>query len=201
MENIDGIVTLHNLYERYKYDRDPQTNQSNLMLAMNQKLTRNYPGGPMQYLENWERTAIIYCKISKKTRQEFSNDIKRNLFLASLYVKDCTSTLLESASDYTDSFDKLLTFLRRIISRGKNLNATEATANTHLTQINHNTSVTQQEFSVTQHDARVLRTLNHAANNASVRSNNQNGIWRVPDNLWRVATPAQRNTFSKLRRK
>ena len=39
----DGIVILHNLYERYKYDGDLQTYQSNLMLAMSQKLTRNYP--------------------------------------------------------------------------------------------------------------------------------------------------------------
>ena len=202
----DGIVILHNLYERYKYDGDPQTYQSNLMLAMNQKLTRNYPGGPMQYLENWENAAIAYCKISKKTNQEFGNDTKRNLFLASFHVKSYTSIYLESANDYTDSFDELLTFIRRRISRDTNLDATEATVNAHLTQINDRTSndripVTPHEFSVTQNDARVMRTLTHAANNASIRNNNQDGSWRVPDNLWRVATPAQRNIFNELRKR
>ena len=33
----DGIVILHNLYERYKYDGDVQTYKSNLMNMMNKK--------------------------------------------------------------------------------------------------------------------------------------------------------------------
>lgn len=71
----DGNVILHNLYKRYKYDGDPKTYQSNLMLVLNQNLTRNYPGGPMQYLENWEKAAISYCNIPKKTNQEFGDGI------------------------------------------------------------------------------------------------------------------------------
>ena len=170
------------------------------MLAMNQKLTRNYPGRPMKYLENWERTAIAYCKISKKTRQEFGDDTKRNLFLASFYVKDYTLTLLESASDYTASFDELLNFLRRRICRDNNLNTIEATVNAHLTQTNDLIPVTPHVFIATQHDAKVMRTLTHAANNTSIRKNNQSGSWRVPDNLWRVATPKQREIFNEIRR-
>ena len=44
------------------------------MLTMNQKLTRTYPVGPMQYLENWEKTSIAYCNISETTNQEFGDD-------------------------------------------------------------------------------------------------------------------------------
>ena len=61
--------------------------------------------------------------------------------------------------------------------------------------------VTPYDFTVTQHDARVMRALTHAANNASIRNNNQNGSWAVLDNLWRVETTAQRNTFNELRRR
>ena len=41
------IVTLHNLYERYKYDGDVHMYKSVLMNMMNKKLTKDYPGGPM----------------------------------------------------------------------------------------------------------------------------------------------------------
>ena len=142
----------------------------------------------------------------KKTNQEFGDDTKRNLFLASFHVNDYASTLLESASDYTDSFDQLLTFIQRRISRNINLNAAEVTVNAHLTQTNDmicNDMIpgTPSEFTVTQHDARVMVTLTHATNNASIRNKNQNGSWRVLDNLWRVATPAQRNIFNELRKR
>ena len=184
----DGIVILHNLYERYKYDGDPQTYQSNLMLTMNQKLTRTYPEGPMQYLENWEKTTIAYFNISEKTNIESGDDTKRNLFLASFHVKEYTSICLESANDYTHSFDELLTFIRRRISRDTNLDATEATVNAYLTKAsdgNPNDSIpaVPHEFSVTQQDARVMGTRTQAANNASIRNNNQEGSWRVPDNI------------------
>ena len=35
----DGVVILHNLYERYKYDGDVQTYKSNLMNMMNKKIS------------------------------------------------------------------------------------------------------------------------------------------------------------------
>ena len=45
-----------------------------------------------------------------------------------------------------------------------------------------------------------MRTMANAATNVSIRNNNQNGSWRVPDNLWREATPEQREIFNELRR-
>ena len=54
-------------------------------------------------------------------------------------------------------------------------------------------------FPFSQQDTRVMRTITHAANNAATRDNNQSGSWRVPDNLWRIATPEQRTLFNELR--
>ena len=50
----------------------------------------------MQYLEDWEKASIKYCKISLKTKNEFADDTKRGLFLARFNVKDYTSTLIDS---------------------------------------------------------------------------------------------------------
>ena len=144
-----------------------------------------------------KKSAISYCNISKKTRQEFGNDTKRNFFLSSFYVKDYTSTILESSADYTDTFIELLTFIRRRISRDENLNSSDAMANTNLTHANENTPNTPHDGTFTQHNARVMRNLTHAANNAASRNNNQTGSWRVLDNLWRIATPEQINVHHK----
>ena len=108
--------------------------------------------------------------------------------MASFHVKGYTSNYLEWENDYTDSFDELLTFIRRRINRNTNLDTTESTVNTHLTQANDGNPndripVTPHVFSVTQHNTRVMRTLIDAAKNASIRNNNQEGSWRVPDNL------------------
>ena len=47
----------------------------------------------------------------------------------------------------------------------------------------------------------MMRTFVNAATNASTRGRNQNGDWRVPDNLWREATLEKRETFNELRRR
>ena len=197
----DGIVILYNLYERYKYDGDVQIYESNLLNMMSKKLTRNYPGGPMQYLEDWEKASIKYCKISLKTKFEFAGDTKRGIFLAMFNVKDYTSTLLDSTSDYTETFDELLALLRRRISRKNNLDAADAIANTNLIQYDAPTTNQAQRYSVTEDTTRAMRTLDNAATNTSIRNNSQNRSWRVPDNLWREATPEQKEIFNELRRR
>lgn len=38
-------------------------------------------------------------------------------------------------------------------------------------------------FTVRKYDIRAMSTLTHVANNTSIENNNQNGSWRVPNNL------------------
>ena len=54
---------------------------------------------------------------------------------------------------------------------------------------------------MTETNATCMRIFVNAANNAAIRNNNQSGSWRVPDNLWREATPEQREIFNELRRR
>ena len=162
------------------------------MNMMNKKLTRNYPGGPMQYLEDWEKASIKYCKILLKTKCEFADDTKGGFFLARFNVKDYTSIIIDSTADYTETFDELLALLRRRFSRKNNLDTKNGVANANLAQYNPTTNSQTQVYSVTEDNARVMRTLANAATNASIRNNNQNLSWRMPENLWREATPEQR---------
>ena len=197
----DGIIILHNLYEWYKYDEDVQTYKSNLMNMMKKNLTRRYPGEPMQYIEDREKASIRYCKILLNNKAEFGDDTKRGLFLAMLNVKDYTSTTINSISDYTEMFGELLTLLRRRLSRNYNLDATDVIVNTNLAQYDTSTNNHFQGYSVTEDNTRVITTFVNAVKNASNKNNNYNGNWRVPDNLWREATPKQKYIFNELRRR
>ena len=123
---------------------------------------------------------------------EFSDDTKRGLFLARFNVKEYTSIIIDSTADYTETFDELLALLRRRLSINNNLDAKNGAANANHAQYNPTTNSQTQVYSVTEDNARVMRTMANAATNASIRNNNQTGSWRVPDNLWREATPEQR---------
>ena len=104
------------------------------MSIMNKELTRNYHRGPIQYLENWGKASIKYCNVSKRTNFEFSDDTKRGIFIARFNVKDYTSAIIDSTADYTETFDELLTLLRRRLFRNNNLDTADASANANLTQ-------------------------------------------------------------------
>ena len=163
------------------------------MTLMSKKLTRQYSGGPIQFVEDWEKTSIKYCKISAKIKQEFGDDTKRALFLTSFYVKDYTSTILESATDYTETFDELLTFLRRRLCREDNMSSSEATANAHIIHSIDNGTIPNPVY---EKDARAVRTMLSAAYNAGIRNNSQS--LRVPEPIWRLATEPQRDIFRNL---
>ena len=129
----------------------------------------------MKYLEDWGKASIKYCKISLKTKNEFVDDTKRDLFLVRFNVKDYTPTLIDSTSDHTETFDELLALLRRRISRNNNLDVVNSAANAHLAQFDAPSSLANSTHnqSLTEGNARVMRTFVNAATNISTRSNNQ----------------------------
>ena len=74
----DGIAVYHTMFNRFHYGGDLQTFMSEMDDILNTNLTRGYPGGPLEYLANWETAAV---RLEAVTRNEdWSDSAKRRKF-------------------------------------------------------------------------------------------------------------------------
>lgn len=138
----------------------------------------------------------------KEKKSEFGDDTKRGLFTAMFSIRDRTSTIINSATDYTEGFDELINFLKRRLAREKYLVNEEAIANKKLVEHTTGTPDNPPQNSMTEGNTRVLRAFNNATRNiVPTRNNNYSGGWRVPKNLWRNAAPEQKILFNELKRR
>ena len=107
----DGIVVFHNLIQKYRYGGDMETYKTNLLRTLYTRYYTGYPGGALEYLDNWEDAAIRFDNIAPK--EKTSSNAKRTNFGAQFTVINDIDFLIEQVSNTTNTWDKMADFLRK----------------------------------------------------------------------------------------
>ena len=107
----DGIAVYHTMFNRFHYGGDLQTFMSEMDDILNKDLTREYPGGPLEYLGNWEKAAVRLEAVTPN--EDWSDSAKRRKFSQRFIVIGWTDTVCESALDTTQTWYNFVDSLRK----------------------------------------------------------------------------------------
>ena len=78
---------------------------------LNTNLTRGYPGGPLEFLANWEIAAVRLESVTHN--EDWSDSAKRRKISQRFMVLGWTNTVCESALDTTQTWYDFVDSLRR----------------------------------------------------------------------------------------
>ena len=103
------------MFNKFHYGGDLQTFMTQMDDILNTNLTRGYPGGPLEFLANWETAAV---RLESVTRNEdWSDSAKRIKFSQRFMVLRWTDTVCESVLDTTQTWYDFVDSLRRKLTR------------------------------------------------------------------------------------
>ena len=111
----DGIAAYHMMVVRYCFGGDIETfkKKQNDMLTTN--FHRNYTGGALAFLDDWERAAVKLAAASPS--EALTDQQKRSNFSMRFSVLGLTDTLVDSVMDDTTSWHQFTDTLRRRLVR------------------------------------------------------------------------------------
>ena len=111
----DGIAVYHTMLNKYLYGGDLQSFQQKMEDILSTNLTRGYPGGPLEYLNNWEKASVRLKDVTPK--EDWSDSALRRKFSQRFSVVGWTEHLCDSALDTTTSWQAFADSLRRKLAR------------------------------------------------------------------------------------
>ena len=101
------------MVKKLHYGGDLQTIITQMEYILNTNLTRGYPGGLLEYLSNWETSAVRLEAVTHN--EDWSNSDKRRKFSQRFMVFGWIDTVCESALDTTQTWYAFVDWLRKKI--------------------------------------------------------------------------------------
>ena len=86
----DGIAAYHTMFNKYYYGGDMQTFMSEMETILNTDLHRGYPGGALQYLNDWEKAAVRLKRVTPN--EDWTDSSLRRKFSQRFSVLGWTDT-------------------------------------------------------------------------------------------------------------
>ena len=131
--NQDGLIVWFGLMTKFRYGGDVDVYLAKLQQIVAQRYHNNYPGGMMQFLEDYEEAFMNMENVMQRKHQHnpnescslYTDDRKRRLFIQNFTVPDLTATLIENVESSTQTWEALVDQLRRRIAR-RTIHATDA---------------------------------------------------------------------------
>ena len=103
------------------------------MDILGQKYTKNYPGGPVAFLNKWEEAGIKLQNVA--SLEGYSDNTKRSLFVQNFLLLGVTDQMVEDALDFTITWDQLSSSLRTKIAWGNNLEKRDSNLQLRIQQV------------------------------------------------------------------
>ena len=158
---------------------------------MNIKLTKTFTGGPLAYLERWEKASIIYDNLSKN-KVGMDDNTKRSFFIQMFHLTGVTETTLDLAVQSTNTFEDLCYAIRQKLAKKEHVE--ESDINLHANQasmgnqrnIDDEINVRANYISNIQMATAYINTL-------------KSGEWNVGAKLWGELSTEQREMITDLR--
>ena len=92
-DSFDGIAACHVVTNRFHHGGDMQTCKANQETILTTNFTRTYPGGPLAYLDAWEKAAVRLEAVAPD--EKLSESVKRSEFAQRFSVLNCTDQLAD----------------------------------------------------------------------------------------------------------
>ena len=144
-ESFDGIAVYHTMINRYRYGGDMQTYKTKQETILSTNFSRGYPGGPLTYLDEWEKAAVRLAFVSKE--EALSDDTKRSRFSQRFTILGYTDTLVDSILDSTSTWYQFSDLLRQRLARRQAKEDEQATTTLNANHI----GTTNEDLSVNDH--------------------------------------------------
>ena len=121
----DGILAWKYLVDTYRYDGEVEIYIAQQQEVLSRKFTAEYPGGMLQFLEDYE-AAFMNIEYVMKRQQAYSHthgsdlytdDGKRRLFAQNFMVPDLTDHLIDNVEACTDNWNDMVNALRRRLAK------------------------------------------------------------------------------------
>ena len=158
---------------------------------MNIKLTKNFTGGPLAYLERWEKASIIYDNLSKN-KVGMDDDTKRSFFIQMFHLTGVTETTLGLAVQSTNTFEDLCYSIRQ-----------KQTKKEHVEEKDINLYANQESTGRQRNIEEEINTRANYISNIQMASSYINtirsGEWNVGSKLWAELSTEQREMITELR--
>ena len=187
----DGIAVLFKLYQRYKYGGDKESYKAKQLVIMNIPLTKTFSGGPLAYLERWEKASIIYDNLSKN-KVGMDDDTKRSFFIQMFHLTGVTETTLDLAVQSTNTFEELCYSIRQKLAKKEHVekNDTDLHANQASVGIQQNI---EEEINARANYISNIQMASSYIN--TIRS----GEWNIGAKLWAELSTETRKMITELR--
>ena len=111
----DGIAVYHAMFNKFYYGRDFQTHMTELETILNTDLDREYPGGPLQYLNDWEKDAVQLKRVTPN--EDWTDSSLRRKFSQRFSVLSWTDTTCDLCLDSTSTWHQFVDSLSRKLVR------------------------------------------------------------------------------------
>ena len=126
----DGIAVYHAMFNKFYYGGDLQTHMTELETMLNTDLDREYPGGPLQYLNDWEKAAVKLKRVTPK--EDWTDSSLRRKFSQRFSVLGYTDTICDLCLDSTTTWHQFVDSLRRKLVRKEFKSKNTHKSNVHL---------------------------------------------------------------------
>ncbi len=121
----DGIITWKCFIQTHRYGGDVDIYIAEQQVVLTVKYSTSYPGGMLQFLEDYE-AAFMNIEYVKKKQQLSGTDSgeglhtdqgKRAIFVCNFHLPNITNTLIEDVELHTSMWAEMVDVLRRKIAR------------------------------------------------------------------------------------